>query len=159
MRGRKTRDPSAPTTRTEASRFDVAPAWSSSTRCVVDLIALDLHNARVAAGLVVRVVVYRVYMTSKPSLTPTPAGPKLVKRVVPVIAAAAFVTGCPGPVGGVDADFQPSDAGISVDAGPPPAFDGGVSLDAPFPVPEDDAAITDDVGSDDAGPVSADDAD
>ncbi|MBN8611225.1 MAG: hypothetical protein J0L92_11600 [Deltaproteobacteria bacterium] len=103
-------------------------------------------------------------MTSKPSLTPTPVGPALVKRIVPVVAAASMITGCLGDPGdpGNDAAFVVFDAGRSPRDAYLEVRDAGIAApptDAAFRVSEDDAAVADDAGSVDAGAVSGDDAD
>ena len=120
--------------------------------------ARESINEDTVAGSVIETSCIVVRMTSEPLTTP-PSGPVLVKRVVPVIAAAAIATGCagcPGHVPEVDAYLPVFDAGRSR---PDDAFvevrDAGISvgpIDVGVP-PYDSAAI-----ADDAGPVG-DDAD
>lgn len=79
-------------------------------------------------------------MSSKPFLTQVPGSPALVRRVVPVVAAAAVVTGCIGCPGGLR---QTDGGGAVFDAGrsrPPDAF----------AAPVEDATVVD-VSADDGG--------
>lgn len=76
-------------------------------------------------------------MSSKIALTPAPASPALVRRAVPVIAAATLITGCTGDPGapGIDAGAGLFDGGIvlldsAVDSSPSGSDDASTSVDA-----------------------------